>query len=365
MAEIIDQQGALVPEFAHLNVEQNTAIAIVRAEIDTQIATALRYPRKIQSIAARIMSYATMDEETAAECCYALVYGKKQRDQNGEEAGRQNDAVEGPSIRLAEIALQAFGNCRAYARVINVDRKNKFVEAEGIFHDLETNALQSATSRRAIAGQRGNLFPEHLIITTGNAACSIAKRNAILAGIPRGLYRPAYNEARKIIAGTAATLVTSRQKVVESYAHLGISAEQICVLLGIDSMMEFTVAHVVQMRAMFASIKSGEVRAEDAFAPPKPARQQPVQDPLSNEGVPDHADHSTASGSSQTDEQRSASREEALTKGADVGRSDQQHGIGPGVSDGGASGIRGTAEQSKPDNAGDGGKAAETGEEGR
>ena len=88
------------------------------------------------------MSLATLDEQTAADCMYAMPRGGK--------------PIRGPSIRLAEIIAQQWGNCRVEARVIAIDRENKVITAEGTFHDLQTNsAMRSVVQRRISASAAG------------------------------------------------------------------------------------------------------------------------------------------------------------------------------------------------------------------
>jgi hypothetical protein len=64
--------------------------AVSRAEIDVQIRTARTYQRKELSILKqRMLSHATIDEETAASCFYKIPRG--------------SDMIEGPSVRLKAV----------------------------------------------------------------------------------------------------------------------------------------------------------------------------------------------------------------------------------------------------------------------
>src|SRR4051812_25644236 len=88
---------------AELEVIGNEALAqIERASIDCQVGTARKWPRNFPAVKTKMRSLATLDEETAASCFYKLK--------------RQGKSIEGPSIRMAEIALSCFGNMRAGAR---------------------------------------------------------------------------------------------------------------------------------------------------------------------------------------------------------------------------------------------------------
>ena len=245
----------------------SASLALARSDINVQIATARQYPRNVQSVISNITTYATLDEETAQECLYALVRGKKKKGRNQNQAAddRENKPIEGPSIRLAEIAAQCYGNCKIDARVIEVNRAEKYVEAEGTFHDLETNMLSRATVRRRISTSSGYLFSDDMIVVTGNAACAIAKRNAILAGIPKGLYRQAYNQARAMVAGTAEQLSANRDRAISAFARFGVKPEQLFEALGVEGDADIKLDHIATLRAMYATLKNGESTVEEMF----------------------------------------------------------------------------------------------------
>ena len=301
--DLVTIDGEVVP--AGREIDVSASVSLARAEIDVQIATARAYPRSVAKVIKRITELATLDEETAEECCYALVRRKK----GAREQDEDNKAIEGPSIRLAEIAAQAWGNNRSDARVIAVNRQEKYVEAEGVFHDLETNMATRAVVRRNIRTSKGFLFSDDMITVTGNAACSIAKRNAILAGIPRGVYRPAYRAARGIVAGTAETLGANRAKVYRAFASYGVTPAQIHELLGLGGEADVGLDHIALLRATFASIKNNEATVSEIFAKEKP--NDGVADPLGTTKAP--ASKSEAKAEVKP-EQSSAEREKAPTQ---------------------------------------------------
>ena len=168
-AIVLDETDQL-PTLVDTALETSLVIGMSRVEIDQQIATARRYPRQISVVAKNILSTVTLDEETAAECMYALPRGGK--------------PIQGPSIRFAEAVKAFYGNNRSASRVVHVDRAEKVVVAEGIFHDLETNTATRSEVRRRIVDSKGRLYSDDMIIVTGNAAGSIALRNSILGGGP-------------------------------------------------------------------------------------------------------------------------------------------------------------------------------------
>ena len=261
--------------------------ALVRAEIDVQIATARKYPRVIANVRNNITELATLDEQTAEECLYVLVRQQKKKGRGNNQPAdddRDNKPIEGPSIRLAEIAVQVYGNCRTSARVTEVNRKEMYVEAEGVFHDLQTNSAQRKTVRRRISTKGGYLFSDDMIVVTGNAACAIAIRNAILAGIPRALYRPAYEAARAMIAGTQQTLVQNRDKAFKVWETKGITAAQLLEKLDLETVDQITPEHIAQLRGLWATIKNGEATVEEVFSSKPAPSHEKIENALSDGG---------------------------------------------------------------------------------
>ena len=239
---------------------QSLAVSLARAEVDQQIATARALPRSITRAVQNITTLATLDEQTAEECIYALP--------------RAGKAITGPSIRLAEIIASQWGNCRVGARVVHVDRFEKYVEAEGVFHDLETNTATTAWVRRRLSDKYGKLLSEDMIIVTGNAACSIAKRNAIVGGVPKAVWRPAYSSVEGVIAGDIKTLAERREKAMKAFAIFGVTPDQVLSALGVAGLDDVGLSHMTTLTGMHSALKSGEANVEEMF-PKAPAADRP------------------------------------------------------------------------------------------
>lgn len=268
--EIITQDGEIIT--APTSAEQmSLAIGLSRAEIDQQIATAHAFPRKISVLTDDILSLVTIDKQSAEECNYALPRGGK--------------PITGPSIRLAEIVAGQWGNCRVGARVVHVDRAEKYVEAEGVFHDLQTNTATTARVRRRISDRQGRLLSDDMIIVTGNAACSIAKRNAILGGVPKAVWRKAHEAALATIKGDQKTLTERREGVLKAFAAFGVKPDQIFSSMGLDGLEDITLEHMPDLIGMHAALKSGEATVEEMFgmsshAPGQAGGKQSLKDKL-------------------------------------------------------------------------------------
>jgi hypothetical protein len=230
-----------------------------RSEIDHQISTARSYPRSIDRVVKNIIALATLDDETAAECMYAVP--------------RDGKTITGPSARFAEIVASQWGNSRQASRVTRIDRVEKFVEAEGVFHDLETNSATVKSFRRKISGKSGNLFSDDMIATTSNAAASIALRNAILAGVPKAAWRRAYEQAQAAATGGVETMVSRRDTVLAAFQKLGVQADRVCAAIGVAGAADIGIDHITALRGMYATLKNGEATPEEMFpAPEKPEK---------------------------------------------------------------------------------------------
>ena len=249
--DIVTVDGEVEAQTLPAHLDQSVLTAYAKAEIDTQITTARRYPRPLGRVVKAINNLVCLDEESAEECVYGLV--------------RSGKSIRGPSVRLAEIVAQQWGNCRVDARMISIDEKAKILTAEGMFHDLETNMATRTTVQRRISDRHGRLFNADMIAVSSLAACAIAKRNAILAGVPKAVWRQAYQKAEETIRGSIKTLSDQRSGAIAAFAHFGLNQDQVLAILQIEAIEEVTLDHVVTLRAMFRSIKNGEQTVEEVL----------------------------------------------------------------------------------------------------
>jgi hypothetical protein len=243
----MEQEQVLVPEI----IAENSLGTVIKAEIDMQIATAKTYPRSLKVFLDKAMSMATVTEDVAASCAYALPRGGK--------------TLEGPSVRLAEIICSTYGNIRAGARVIANDGKT--VTAQGICHDLESNNSVTVEVKRRITDKYGKTFSEDMQVVTGNAACAIAYRNAVLKVVPSALINEVFEKAKEVARGTAETLVVKRDKAVKYFHDLGVKDAQICEVLEIKKVEDIDLDKLSTLRGMVTLIRNGESTISDLFGP--------------------------------------------------------------------------------------------------
>jgi hypothetical protein len=223
---------------------------LTRAELDTQIHTAKSFPRSIARFTREAKEMVMANDDVAEECVYAIP--------------REGETIEGPSARFAEIVASSWGNCRAGARVL--DMEGDFVRAQGVFLDLERNVAITYEVQRRITNKRGQRYSPDMIAVTANAACSIALRNAVLKGVPKVFWSPAYEAALSTIAGTSETLAAKRKAALDYLeSKHGVSKDRVLARLGIEGVEDLTTEHLKVLRGTITAIKEKDTTAKQAF----------------------------------------------------------------------------------------------------
>lgn len=230
-----------------------------RVQIDVQITTAKRYPRVLSSVKKAMLEFATLDEETAASCFYTLP--------------RQGKSIQGPSARMAEIALSCFQNIKAGARIIGNDGKT--ITAQGVCHDLQNNVCVSVEVKRRITDKGGRTYNDDMQVVTGNAACSIALRNATFKVVPAALVKPIYEAAKRVAVGDAKTLSDRRAKCVDAFAKMGVSKEKLLAKLERKAVEDISLDDLETLIGLHTAIKEGDATIDESFAEAKASAPEP------------------------------------------------------------------------------------------
>ena len=237
-----------------------------RADIDAQVATAHAYPRNIQKVLNNIETLATMDRETAEDCFYVL----RRKDRNGNDS-----VIEGLSVRMAEIIANAWGNLRVATRIVGND--GRMITAQAICHDLETNVAVCKEVKRSIVTKTGNTFSQDMQVVTGNAASSIAFRNAVLTVIPKAVTKRIINNVRTVALGQAIDIETSRQNIVQYFAKIGVKEEQLFFYLDVKDLQGIDKQKIFELRATANAIKEGTTTVEECFVKPMQEAKRQVE----------------------------------------------------------------------------------------
>lgn len=238
-------------------IQTNAIERMASADRRSQIEVAKQFPRDLASCKRRATEMATADQGTAAGCFYSIPRG--------------GSNIEGPSVRLAEIIASTWGNIRAGARVIDTDETH--VIAEGAVWDLESNVAVSLEVRRKITDRNGKRFSDDMITVTGNAASSIAFRNAVFKTIPAAYVTPVYEAAKRAAIGEASTIASTRRKAVAYALKFGVDNDALCAAFGRESVEDLTAEDLQAMRGRFNAIRDDEITVDEAFAPKGPPKE--------------------------------------------------------------------------------------------
>jgi len=212
-----------------------------RDEIEVQLDAAAKRPRQLARFMSNATQLATMDQTIAEACIYSTPRG--------------GEVITGPSIRLAEIVASQYGNLQLGARIIEV--ADTYVVAQGVVWDLEANVRISTETRRRITTKDGRRYNEDMIMMTGNAAASIALRNAIFRIVPGACVKKIYQAARNCAVGDQEVISQRRKKILARLLHLGIDEARVLSALGRASVDQITASDLEKLIGMGTAIKEG------------------------------------------------------------------------------------------------------------
>lgn len=243
----------ITPEIMDLSMVE----AQDRALIDKQIATAKQFPRNIHKAKDNIIAIASMDEETAKTCGYSLPRGGKN--------------ITGPSVHLARIIAQQYGNIRIDTKVADADKTHLTAQATCI--DLENNVGIRIEVKRRITDKYGKRFNDDMITVTGNAAASIALRNAVFNVVPKPLIDAGYKAAQEKIIGDVSDetkLIAKRKKTLDEFAKsYGVDEKAILKTLGLREVTQIKAEEIKMLIGLWQALKDGDTTVDETFYPEK------------------------------------------------------------------------------------------------
>lgn len=223
-----------------------------KALIDSAVATARHYPRDVRKALEEAIITVTLSEDIAKSCHYALPRGGK--------------PISGPSVHLAKIMLQCWGNIRAEVKVVSVDLKE--ITSEAVCFDLQKNSAIKVQVKRSIVGSKGR-FDDSMIVVTGNAANSIALRNAIFAVIPEAIVNTVYKAAKNKMAGDVSSedkLMARRKIVVDGLiSNYGVTEKEILDALGKQAIININADSLIQLIGLAQALVDGDTTVDIAF----------------------------------------------------------------------------------------------------
>lgn len=233
----------------------------VGAQIERMVGFAMRHPRDVTTFMRSAISSATLNEEIAGSCLYAVP--------------RSGQTIKGPSVRLAEIVATSWRNLWAETTIAHEDER--WITARAVVWDVERNTCISVDVRRRITDKRGKRFGDDMIQTTANAAMSIAYRNAVFKVVPAALWRQVYDEAARVVIGDAQTIGAKRVQCLSHFAKMGVTADRVLAAVGARSEADMDAEALTTLKGFANAIKEGEATIESCF--PIGGPQAPAADP--------------------------------------------------------------------------------------
>ena len=236
-----------------------------KAQIDVQISTAKMYPRNIKRSVDNAIAIVSMDKETASTCTYSLPRGGK--------------SISGPSVHLAKILAQVWGNLRVESKVVSIEATQ--LTSQAVAFDLENNLAIKVEVKRSISGKKGR-FNEDMITMTGNAANAIALRNSILNVIPRSVVDKVYSAAKQTITGDLsdkAKLLKKRKQVFDALKDsYEVTEKEVLDMIGKPSLDNVTADDLVTIIGVMQAILDGDTTVEQAFKGGKKYKEKTKDD---------------------------------------------------------------------------------------
>lgn len=229
--------------------------AIEKANVDVQVSTAKQFPRNVTRAIQNSIVMATIDPDTVQMMRYALPRGGK--------------PITGPSVHLAKLIVSNWGNMRAEAKVVQITDSQ--VVSRGTCWDLENNVATAIEVRRNIKNKNGQRFSDDMITVVGNAANSIAFRNAVFSVIPKAVTDKVYKAAQECITGDLsdeAKLLQKRTNCLKFFNdEYGITEEEVIKLCGKQTVNQIKADEIALMLGIYQSLKDGDTTVEEVMEP--------------------------------------------------------------------------------------------------
>lgn len=263
------QIAARAPQNAVAEAGQQREIA----EVQSAMVIAKRFPRNQIEATDRILQACT--RTTLAEgALYSYSRG-------GQE-------ITGPSIRLAEVAAQAWGNVSFGIR--ELEQRNGASTVEAFAWDMETNTRQVKVfqvehKRHTKKGAYKLEDPRDIYEMVANQGAR-RLRACILGVVPGDVIEAAVKQCEQTLHASADTSPAALKKLLAAFAPFGVTKEHIEAR--IQCRMEaIRPAQIVQLKKVYASLRDGMSVPGDWFetvaeqsdaAPAKTLRETVMKD---------------------------------------------------------------------------------------
>jgi hypothetical protein len=248
-----EQDGALETRKqspgALVEIEQARAIQ----EVQGAIIIARKFPRDEKVALGKILK-ACERKELAEQATYAFPRG--------------DQTVTGPSIRIAEVLAQAWGNMQTGVRELSRTRGES--TAQSYAWDLETNMRAEKTFQvkhwRDTKGGGYAITSERDIYEAVANQGARRQRACILAVIPGDVVDAALAACEKTLDAKQDPFDVRLKKMVEAFAAIKVTVQALEAKLH-KKLDAFTPADLKSMGRVLLTIQDGMAKASDYFAP--------------------------------------------------------------------------------------------------
>jgi hypothetical protein len=185
----------------------------------------------------------------------------------------------GPSIRFAEAALRAMGNCFPETSVIYESEEQRIVQVS--VTDLEANLTYSTqvvvaktverrhkSEGQEVLGERKNSYGDTVYIVRAteddllvkqNALVSKALRTAALRLLPGDILESCMEQViRTLESGAKEDPDAAKRKMIDAFQSIGVGPGDLAAYLG-HKLDHIQPAEIVELRAVYGAIKDGDV----------------------------------------------------------------------------------------------------------
>ncbi len=186
---------------------------------------------------------------------------------------RGKESITGPSIRLAEVLAQSWGNMSA--GVMELEQKNGESTCLAFAWDLETNTriekMFTVKHKRDTKAGTKDLHDQRDIYELVANMGARRQRACILAIIPSDVVESATKQVEKTLKGSSKIPIADRIKaMLEAFVEFGVTKEMIEKRrgYGFDKFVEKDIA---ELKKIHNTLKDGMAKREDFFEVEGPA----------------------------------------------------------------------------------------------
>jgi hypothetical protein len=224
-------------------------------EIQAAVILAKQFPRVYDDSWARLMK-ACQRKTLAEKARYRYPRGGKM--------------IVGPSVNLARVAAQCYGNIRWGLNILRND--NDEVLIEGWAWDMEQNiksTAQDCFKKLIFRKDKGWVTPdERDLRELINRRGAILVRNCLLNILPKDLIEDAEAQAEQALRKQIKDPSGERKRLILEFDKYGVTVDMLNRYIGQES---WGADDIIHLKEILNSIQDGQAKREDYFPPTKAA----------------------------------------------------------------------------------------------